>query len=92
MNDVILNENDLNDSSEENPNSKKAKTAKKRRLKKSTFIVTADNMESITLKTKDEFKDVINIFLLKKKNMNQFYNFRKICIFQKNQPVLNMKQ
>jgi len=57
MNDVKLNENDLNDSSEENPNSKKAKTAKKRRLKKSTFIVTSENMESITLKTKDEFKD-----------------------------------
>jgi hypothetical protein len=46
------------DDSTDNPNGKKAKAAKKRRLKKSTYIISADNIDSITLKMRDEFKDV----------------------------------
>lgn len=36
---------------------KKAKAAKKRRLKNSSHIVTAENIESITHKMRDEYKD-----------------------------------
>lgn len=36
---------------------KKEKAAKKRRLKKSCHIVSAENMDSITLKMRDEYKD-----------------------------------
>ncbi len=46
------------DENDEDPNSKKAKAAKKRRLKKSSHIVLADNIDSITLKMRDEYKDV----------------------------------
>lgn len=45
------------DDNEDDPNGKKVKAAKKRRLKKSSHIVTAENMESITLKMRDEYKD-----------------------------------
>lgn len=54
-------QNDMDDNNNEDenddPNSKKAKAAKKRRLKKSSHIVTADNIDSITLKMRDEYKD-----------------------------------
>ena len=38
------------DENDQDPNSKKAKASKKRRLKKSCHIVSADNIDSITLK------------------------------------------
>lgn len=55
MEDGNENENDVNGNDAEG---KKAKAAKKRRLKKSSHIVSADNIDSITLKMRDEFKDV----------------------------------
>lgn len=53
MGDELNNE----EGNEDDPNSKKAKAAKKRRLKKSSHIVTADNIDSITLKMRDDYKD-----------------------------------
>ncbi len=46
------------DENDDDQNSKKAKAAKKRRLKKSSHIVSEDNIDSITLKMRDEYKDV----------------------------------
>lgn len=46
-----------------NAETKNTKEVKKRRTKKSSYIISADNIDSITLKMPDEFKDV-NISLL----------------------------
>ena len=57
--DGVVGENEVDENGdEEDPNGKKAKAAKKRRLKKSSYIVTAENIDSITLKIRDEYKDV----------------------------------
>lgn len=64
MGDELNNE----EGNEDDPNSKKAKAAKKRRLKKSSHIVTADNIDSITLKMRDDYKDVSSFKNLIKKS------------------------
>lgn len=57
--DGVGGDNDADENADEDdPNGKKAKAAKKRRLKRSSHIVTADNIDSITLKMRDEYKDV----------------------------------
>lgn len=52
-----MGDDNMDDENDNDPNSKKAKAAKKRRLKKSSHIVTAENMDQITLKMRDEYKD-----------------------------------
>lgn len=77
--DGVGGDNEMDENGDEDDlNGKKAKAAKKRRLKRSSHIVTAENIDSITLKMRDEYKDV-NKFIFEK-NISLVKSIRNFSI------------